>query len=161
MSIIAIRHGLSEANNHENYGTPAFDNPDSPLMPAGREQAIKLGGRLVDMLGIQLINEPVAVSMMRRSKETAELAGFQQLTAYPELNEEKGGLSDIEIIEALETKQPPEATRNAARHLIQSPPPERIWITHALLIAALCQELGVHQDKRFTPKFCEARELPI
>ena len=161
MSIIVIRHGLSEANNRENYGTPAFDNPDSPLMPAGREQAIKLGGRLVDMLNIQLINEPVAVSTMRRSQETALLAGFRQLTAYPELNEEKGGLSDAEIAEALKMRQPPEATRNAARQLIQNPPIERIWVTHALLIAALCQELGVYQDERFTPKFCEIRELPI
>jgi broad specificity phosphatase PhoE len=161
MSVIAIRHALSEANNRENYGTPAFDNPESPLMPIGREQATTLGRKLVAEYSIKLASEPVAASAMRRAQETAILAGFQRLSIYPELNEEKGGFSDADIVEALKTRRPPEATRKAARYLIEHPPQEKIWVTHALLIATLCQELDAYKSERFTPRFCEIRELPI
>ncbi len=161
MSIIAIRHGLSEANNRKNYGTPAFGNPESSLMPAGKEQAAELGRKLVAEYSIQIATEPVAVSMMRRTQETAIAAGFRKLAIYPELNEEKGGYSDVDIAEALRTRQPPEATKKAARFLIEHPPQEKIWVTHALLIATLCLELDIYKDERFTPRFCEIRELPI
>lgn len=161
MPVIVIRHGLSEANNRENYGTPAFGNPEASLMPKGREQAAALGERLIEVYNLDLSSEPVAVSMLRRTQETAIVAGFRWLHLYPELNEEKGGLSDPEVRAALQTRQPPEATIQAARHLIEHPPQEKVWITHALLIAALCRELGVYQDARFTPIFCEERILPI
>lgn len=161
MSIIVIRHGLSEANNRKNYGTPAFGNPEAPLMSEGREQASELSELLVRDFGIELADEPVAVSMMRRAQETAIVAGFRKLHLYPELNEEKGEMTDAETRIALETRRPPEATLTVARLLIEQPPTERIWVTHALLIATICQELGVYQDERFTPKFCEVRELPL
>jgi phosphohistidine phosphatase SixA len=161
MTKILVRHGLSEANNRDNYGTPAFGNPESPLMQIGKDQAIKLGKKLVDTYGLEIMSEPVAVSTMRRAQETAIVAGFSTLTVYPELNEEKGGLSDTAIAETLRLRIPPEATRKAARFLLEHPPEEKVWITHALLIATLCQELGIYTDERFTPKFCEIRELPI
>ena len=161
MPILVMRHGLSEANNRENYGTPAFGNPEAPLMPQGREQAIVLGGKLATEYGIEVALEPVAVSMMRRTQETAIVAGFRKLSLYPELNEEKGDMSDTDTAEALRTRRPPEATRIAARHLIEHPPTEKLWITHALLIATICQELGVYENERFTPRFCEIRELPL
>src|ERR1700722_9406332 len=110
MGKLAARHGLSEANNHENYGTPAFGNPEAPLMPAGREQSAEMGAILAVRYSIELANEPAAVSMMRRSQESAIVAGFRRLSIYPELNEEKGGLSDTEIREAIATKRPPKAT---------------------------------------------------
>lgn len=161
MSVLVVRHGLSEANNRKNYGTPAFGNPEAGLMPAGRDQAVMLGGRLATEFNVELGVEPVAVSMMRRTQETAIVAGFRKLAIYPELNEEKGGLSDADIAIALKTKCPPEATRIAARLIIERPPQEKIWITHALLIATICQELGVYGNARFTPKFCEVRELSL
>jgi phosphohistidine phosphatase SixA len=161
MSILVVRHGLSEANNRDNYGTPAFGNPKAGLMEAGEVQALAMGALLHDAFGIELVNEPVAVSMMRRTQETAIVAGFRNLSIYPELNEEKGGLSDSEIRTAIETKQPPEATKKAARLLIENPPSEIVWVTHALLIATLCQELGAYINERFTPRFCEIRELQI
>ncbi len=161
MKRLIIRHGLSEANNHENYGTPAFGNPDAPLMPKGRDQAGILGIQLADTYGIDLNNEFTAVSMMRRSQETAIVAGFRKLSLYPGLNEEKGGMSDEETKAALLTRRPPEATIVAARLLIEHPPDEMVWVTHALLIATMCQELGVYENDRFTPKFCEIRELDI
>lgn len=161
MSILVIRHGLSEANNRENYGTPAFGNPEASLMPAGREQASVLGELLVSDFGIELESEPVAVSMMRRTQETAIVAGFIKLHLYSELNEEKGNMTDAETRTALQARRPPAATIAAAKQLIECPPEEKIWVTHALLIATICQELGVYQDERFTPKFCEVRELPL
>lgn len=161
MSVLVARHGLSEANNRKNYGTPAFGNPEAGLMPKGRRQASELGGILAVKYGIELASEPVAVSMMRRTHETAIAAGFRKLSLYPELNEEKGGLPDAEIVHALETRRPPAATIAAARNIIENPPAEKVWIAHALLIATICQELGVYQNERFTPKFCELRELPL
>ena len=161
MKRLVIRHGLSEANNRENYGTPAFGNSEAPLMPKGRDQATLLGANLETTYGVDLFYEPVAVSMMRRSQETAIVAGFRKLSLYPALNEEKSGMSDDETRVALETKNPPDATRIAARLLIEHPPEEMVWVTHALLIATLCQELDVYVGDRYTPKFCEIRELDI
>lgn len=160
MKLVA-RHSLSEANNNLNYGTPAFGNPEAPLMPEGRLQAVEMGGILAVRYGIDVISEPVAVSMMRRSQESAIVAGFRKLHLYPELNEEKGGLSDLEIREAIATRRPPEATIRIARYLIENPPEEDVWIAHAFVIGTICQELGIYTDSRFTPKFGEIRELPI
>lgn len=161
MRILAIRHQISEANNRENYGTPAFGNPDAPLMPQGREAAPEIGERLEREYGFVIADQVVATSMMRRTQETAIAAGFRWLHVYPELNEEKGGLPDNEIREALTARTPPEATVQAAHALIENPPQEPIWFAHGLLIATLCQELEVHQDQRFVPRFGEIRELPI
>ena len=161
MSRLVARHGLSEANNRENYGTPAFGNPEASLMPQGRDQATELSGILAVRYSIEIPKVSVAVSMMRRSQETAIVAGFRKLHLYPQLNEEKGGMTDEETREALATRCPPEATIRAARYLIENPPEEKVWVTHALLIATICQELGVYTDERFVPKFCEIRELPI
>ncbi len=157
---LLVRHGLSEANNYENYGTPAFGNPESSLMPKGREQATKLGGLLVTRYTIDVATEPVAVSMMRRAQETAIVAGFRYLHICPELDEEKGGVPDEQVKEMLLNRQSPEATRTAARNLIENPPEEKVWVLHAWLIATICDELDINFE-RFTPKFCEVRELPI
>ncbi|CAN5611368.1 hypothetical protein BH23PAT2_BH23PAT2_06480 [soil metagenome] len=161
MSVLVMRHGLSEANNRENYGTPVFGNPEASLMLEGRQQAIALGGKLATEFSIELAVVPVAVSMMRRTQETAIVAGFRKLSIYPELNEEKGDMSDADTVIALKTRCPPEATKIAARYLIKHPPQEKLWITHALLIATICQELEVYENERFTPRFCEVRELPL
>jgi phosphohistidine phosphatase SixA len=161
MSILVVRHGLSEANNRENYGTPAFGNPDAGLMPKGEDQARNLGDLLVRDFGVDLTTEPVAVSELRRTQETAQYAGFQNLVIYKALNEEKGGLTDKEVLDYLVNRRSPDATIRAVRALIDNPPVERIWFTHAFVIATLCNELGVYGNARFTPRFCEVRELPI
>lgn len=161
MPILVARHGFSAANDRNQYGRPAFDNPESPLMPQGRDQAAELGEKLANEYGLDVVTEPVAVSMMRRTQETAIVAGFRWLHLYPELNEEKGGSKDEDMRAVLHERRPPAATRKAAQYLIANPPKERVWVTHALLIATLCQELGVYQDARFTPRFCEIRELPL
>lgn len=161
MTKLVVRHAFSTANDRDQYGTPAFGNPESPLMPQGIEQAIELGKKLTTLYGLDLNIEPVAVSMMRRTQETAIVAGFRWLHIYPELNEEKGGLSDNDVRLALQEKHSPDATRKAALHIIAHPPEESVLILHAFVIATMCQELDVYQDARFTPRFCEIRELPI
>lgn len=161
MSKLVIRHCLSEANNYENYGTPAFGNPEAPLTPRGREQATDLGRLLVVKYGIELNTEPVAVSMLRRTQETAIVAGFRHLSLYPELNEEKGGLTDEEVRAALLARYSPPATVDAVRKIIEDPPKEDVIIMHAYLIAAMGDVLGLYTDERFTPRFGEVREFPI
>jgi broad specificity phosphatase PhoE len=162
MKLVA-RHGFSDANDRDLYGTPAFGHPDARLTTLGREQAAELGVLLIVRHKIDIERTPVAVSELRRSQETAIGAGFRNLHIRPELNEVKGGLTDIEVREALDTRQPPEACIEAARRLISNPPPERVWVTHAFLIATLCQELGTYTEPsiKFTPRFCELRELPL
>ena len=130
-------------------------------MPLGRLQAVKLGETFVYKYGIDVSNESVAVSEARRTQETATVASFRKLHVYSALNEEKGGLSDHEIRTAINERRPPDAARRAARLLIENPPQERMWVFHALLSAAVCQELGVYQDAKFILGFCEIRELPI
>ena len=50
----------------------------------------------------------------------------------------------------------------AAELILESPPEERVWVTHGLVIASLCEVLGIaNQFEHFVPKFCEIRELPI
>jgi hypothetical protein len=161
MSKLVIRHEFSDANNRDLYGTPAFGNPNASLDPRGVENAIELGKILVVQYGIDVDNEPVAVSSMLRTQETAIYAGFRNLVIYPELNEEKGGLSDEEIREALHARQSPEATIQAVRRIIESPPTEQVIIMHAYLIATLGSELGLYTNARFTPRFGEIREFPI
>lgn len=160
-SILIIRHELSEANNEENYGTPAFGAHDAPLMPKGRLRAPAIGQQLVSDYGVILNEEVVATSMMRRTQETAVAAGFRWLHLYECLNEEKGGLSNSEILHAISDRNPPTMTQQVVDAILHNPPAERIWFTHGLIIATLCQKLGVHQEKRFIPRFGEIRELEI
>lgn len=161
MSKLFVRHGLSDANNHENYGTPAFGNPHAGLMADGWEQAVIMGQRLNSDFGVDTSTESVAVSTLLRTQETAIGAGFRNLVIYPCLDEEKGGMTDSETRWALDHRLSPEATIKAARFIIANPPEERVVITHAYIIATICNELGLYLDKKFTPKFCEIRELPL
>ncbi len=161
MAKLIIRHGLSQANNHENFGTPAFGNPQAPLMEQGQQQARDMGQILSDWHGIVLDESVVAVSTLRRTYETAKCAGFERMRFYSELDEVDHGLDYPELRIALETAAPPPAAVTAARKLLEDPPKEDIWIAHALLIATVCRELGVYQEEKFIPRFCEIRELPI
>lgn len=161
MRKLLVRHALSNANNRELYGTPAFGNPNSGLMPEGINQAINLGAFIVSEYGINISEENVATSRFRRTQQTATIAGFRHIYFYSSLNEVKGNLSDIEVREAINLKNPPKETKLAARNLINNPSIEDIWFTHGLLIAALCQELGLNNYDRFIPKFCEIREIEL
>jgi hypothetical protein len=161
MSVLVIRHGLSEANNRDNIGTLAFASKDAPLMELGREQARNLNIVLSIEYGIDVIDTPVATSELRRAQETAERAGFRKMLIYPALNEVAHGIALQGLREMLDQKQLPGVALEAARVILEEPPAQRIWVTHGLIIAGLCQMLDVAREARFIPRFCEIRELPI
>ena len=161
MSILVVRHGLSEANNRRNIGTLAFASEQAPLMPAGHEQARAMGRLLMDHYSIDSQLTPVAVSRLARTQQTASSAGFLDITPYTQLDEVKHGIELAELRAMLDAGKLPEIALREAEATLNNPPQQAIWITHGLRIAALCAVLGVHQNERLIPQFCEIRELPI
>lgn len=162
MSKFVARHSLSEANNRENHGTLLFGHPDAELMPLGREMAQEMGQVFERVHGIIPVRTRVAVSKMLRSQETALEAGFTDLEEYEVLDEVDTKLPHPELKKSIADRQHSEVALTAAQRILDSPPEEEVWVTHGLVIASLCEVLGVaDQFERFVPKFCEIRELPI
>lgn len=158
MSKLLVRHGLAEANDRN---SPAFGQADAPLMSLGIEQAMGSGANLVRYYGIDLQRDEAAASLMRRSQQSAQVAGFTVVRNYAVLNEVdvpktpelRAILDRGEII--------PEA-RKAAEAVLADPPVEKVWFTHGYLFATLCELTGVDtRGLRFIPRFGEIRELPI
>ncbi|MDO8335895.1 MAG: phosphoglycerate mutase family protein [Candidatus Saccharibacteria bacterium] len=162
MSTLVVRHSLSEANNRNNYGTPAFGHADAPLMPEGRQIAQNMGLELQSIYSITPTRTPAAVSKMLRSQETASEAGFIDITKYEILNEVDTKLPYPELKEAIANQQHTPIALKAAKFILDNPPKEQVWVTHGLVIASLCEVLGIsNQFEHFVPKFCEIRDLPI
>lgn len=163
MRKLVIRHSLSEANNRENLGTPAFASADAPLMDGGRIIANVLGITLHDTYHIDTVEAFAATSTMLRTSETAVCAGFdpRHLVAYPILDEVQKSRDFIELRTMLDAGIVPPEAIEAAYRVLENPPQEEIWFTHGLVIAGLCKVLGVYQDARVVPRFCEVRELVI
>ena len=163
MRKLAIRHSLSQANNRENLGTPAFASANAPLMDGGRIIASVLGITLHDTYHIDTTVALAATSTMLRTSETALCAGFDpsHLVAYPILDEVPKMREFAELRAMLDAGIVPPEAIEAAYRVLENPPQEEIWFTHGLVIAGLCKVLGVYQDARTVPKFCEVRELVI
>lgn len=162
MSKFVGRHSLSEANNRNNYGKPAFGHPDAPLMPEGRGIAQGMGVEFEVVHGIIPITTPAAVSKMLRAQETAREAGFIDLTEYEILNEVDTKLPHPDLKATMAKRESTEVALNTAELILRNPPKENVWFTHGLVIAGLCDVLGIaDQFENFVPKFCEIRELPI
>ena len=162
MSKLVGRHSLSEANNRNNYGTPAFGHPDAPLMDEGRSIAQRMGVEFEAVHGIIPVTTPAAVSKMLRAQETAREAGFVDLNEYKILNEVDARLPYPDLKDAIANRRHTSIALKTAELILENPPEEQVWITHGLVIASLCEVLGVaNQFERFVPKFCEIRELPI
>lgn len=164
MSKLLIRHGLSEANNRDNVGTMAFAAHDAPLMEPGKEQSRERAARLPLDYGIHIEAEPVAVSTMLRTWQTAECMGFttENISCYELLDEVTHGMEGAALRALLDSGGLPDAAIEAAHTILNSPPEERVWVTHGLVIASLCSVLGVSdQFERLIPRFCEARLLHI
>ena len=161
MRKLIIRHGLSEANNRNNIGTPAFGSAEAPLMAKGVEQAQMLGERLLTEFKIEIDETTVATSEMLRAKQTASNAGFTSSNSYALLNEIERDVPFPEFRKMLDEKRLPDSAYEVAEAILENPPVEEIWFSHGLVIAALSEVLGVAKDQRFVPKFCEIRELPI
>ena len=162
MPIFAIRHGLSEANNRDNIGTLAFAAKDAPLMEKGKEQAREGAARLSGDYGINPRTTAVAVSGLLRTRQTAEVMGFQRITSYESLNEVEHGMEGGALRVMLDVGQLPPAALRAAESILHQPPTEGVWITHGLVIAGLSRILDIDREfERLIPRFCEVRELPI
>ena len=157
-----VRHGLSQANNHENIGTPAFGSANAELMAEGWEHARRAGEILISHYGFTPATTPVATSRMLRTKQTAEGAGFvtTNMTEYPLLDEVTSHMSLDEIVDAIQSQQPPTYAIEQVEALLCSPPEEPIWFTHGFVIAAICYVRGI-TTTRFIPKFGEVREISI
>ena len=78
------------------------------------------------------------------------------------MNEVKPGIPAVRLKEMLENKNLPEAASFNAKRILKHPPVEPVWITHGLVIAGLCRELGIEDDyEHFIPKFGEIRDIKI
>lgn len=165
MSIYVVRHGLSQANNRDNFSTPAFGNKSAPLMPEGRMAAAKLKPIFKYTYSIDPTTAtiPVATSELARTQETALCAGFAVLNTYAILNEVERGLTLEDKLAVRERGLVPPEALAAAEELLNNQPEENIWFTHGLLIAGLCKHLNIYQDPRYRiiPHFCEIRQLPL
>jgi broad specificity phosphatase PhoE len=135
----------------------AFGTAGAPLNETGINQARALHERLMK-LGIDFVNEPVAVSELMRTHETAKHAGFQRLHVYDILNEVNTSSPELTMKNLERRILPPEAIA-AARRILANPPTERYWVTHGLIIAALCAELGQSDSKNLVPDFCSVSEI--
>jgi broad specificity phosphatase PhoE len=161
MSRILIRHGLSRANAG---GDEAFGRPNAELLPVGREAARNLTSVLEAKYGILPGQTPVATSELLRTAQTAREAGFSAVTPYRQLNEVIHGMDLLELRHMLrEERQTPVAAIQQAELILASPPEEKIWFTHGLVILGLYAVLGLERDSeaRYVPDFCEIIELPI
>ena len=158
MSVLVVRHGLSHANNRESL---AFANSSAGLKRDGRDQARVLGLVLRTNHHIDTSSTEVAVSEYKRTFETAKGAGFLKLAKYSILNEIDHGMTFKDLRALLDEGILPDAAILGAEAILQDPPDESIWVTHGLVIAGLCRVLGVNQEDRLIPRFCEIRELPL
>jgi hypothetical protein len=163
MSTLVIRHGISEANNRDNIGKPAFGHKDAELMPLGRQQARAVPGKLLAHYGIASSGIIVATSTLRRTQQTASDAGFPtaRQRQYEQLDEIEHGINGLELRAMLDAGILPEVALTGAQLTLESTPSQKIWFTHGLRIAGLCAILGVYQEEPLIPYFGEIRELPI
>lgn len=161
-TIYLVRHGLSQANNRENIGTPAFGAHDAELMDTGIEQARIAGRTLIGKYAL-LQTTSAAISTMRRTRQTAEEAGFTELIEYNQLDEIPVVLDDTiaERRARWHTGQLDDLVLEKAFETLLSPPKEQVWFTHGLRIAGICRVLDQYQDAHTIPKFGEVREVRL
>ena len=157
MPLYIARHGVSRANDRND---PAFGNPEAGLLNAGVDQAVAMGEKF-QQLGFNRSVTPVAVSYMKRSRQTALAAGFFILKPYQLLNELD--LSTAEKMTAKYSRQLPLDSLRQTETLLNNPPQEKIWHSHGLRAACIFKILDLYQDADdpFIMGFCEIREIPI
>lgn len=154
MKYFVARHGQTDANRITRV---AFGVKGPPINDAGNEQA-KLLKRVLLEKGVNPETEPIAVSELLRTKQTAESAGFKKIFINSLLNEINTG-DPKKTLELVAQAKVPDKAIEAAKALIASPPAEKVWVTHGLIIAALEILLEVSDKDKFIPDFCEVREI--
>ncbi|HEY4161390.1 MAG TPA: phosphoglycerate mutase family protein [Candidatus Saccharimonadales bacterium] len=155
-TILLVRHAYSGPIS-ASYAE--YDKAGGPIIEKGVAQAEGLG-RLLALRGVDVTQEPVAVSEMLRTRQTAERAGFTDIRANPLLNEVNTADPQRTLTLVTEGKLPEEAIA-AARAILANPPPENIWVTHGLPMAALLVELGLSDSEHFIPGNCEIRGIQL
>ena len=156
MKRYVIRHGHTGVKRAKR-GEFGVEGP--PLSELGRQQAAALKQKLTE-LGIDPNTEPVAVSELIRTHQTADLAGFKNLIVKPVLNEVQTGLPHEEFIKLFMAEKVAPAVLRRAQQVLDNPPAERVWVMHGLLIIGLRELLGV-KAQPFDPEFCSILQLNI
>lgn len=164
--VTLIRHAQSTANLMDEPGSMtegelAFVNRAAGLTELGEQQCYSLAPLLFSEYGIEPSTTLVAVSTYQRPKLTAELLGFLiNPTPYPQLDEVDHGISTRRIRELVRANRIPDIAVEAGRIALEQAPEEHVWVTHGLLIAGMCIELGiVDQFERPVPRQCEVRRI--
>ncbi len=155
--VIIIRHAKAIGGRHDRH---LFPKEGAPLSDEGRVAALKLK-TVLEQLGIDTEKEPVAISQLIRTKQTAQIAGFKKMNEYGILNEVNTGLSPEELNKVIANKDVPKIAKKAAMNLLKNPPKENIWVTHGMLIAALAEELGIIKKVLYIPELASATEIEI
>lgn len=156
-TVLVIRHAISEGGRHDRH---LFPKEGAPLSAQGILDAQGLHAQLVAH-NVDLENEPVAISELIRTRQTAEHAGLKNLSEYAMLNEVDSGLSPEELDAIIENKQVPKKAIAAAQKLLTNPPKESIWVTHGMLIAAMARELRIPPNELFVPDMATITALQI
>lgn len=153
---LLVRHAKTDANR---VIRQAFGKQGAPLNAAGIQQAKVLLQQLL-AYHLDLTEEPVAVSELLRTKQTAEFAGFTHIVVNSVLNEVN--TPDPQKTSALVQRGIlPEGATEAARKVLANPPKEMVWVTHGLLIAAILLELKLADSQKLIPDFCGVREIRL
>ncbi len=154
MNYLVIRHAKTDANR---LTRALFGKTGAPVNDEGKQQIEKLRLELLG-LNINLDIEPVAVSELMRTNQTAELAGFSNITINPLLNEVNTA-DPKQTLELVAQGKLPEEAITAANALLANPPKQKIWVTHGLVMAGLLEVLGLADTKDRIPKHCEIVEI--
>lgn len=164
-----IRHAHSTANDANvpegSAADLAFANRNAEISDRGKGQCVAFARTLREH-GIDVKRTPVAVSEYTRTKQTALLLGFPEelIKVYPVLNEVDYGMDLTALRESLRKNEIPPiafaAVRKSTLKVLQNQPPEKIWITHGLLIAGLTHWVEAEYE-RLVPRQCEMRYLPL
>lgn len=154
MKYLLIRHANAGMSDKARL---AYGKAGPPIRDIKDANITKLHQQLIK-LQVDFNNEPIAVSEMLRTKQTATVAGLAILNPYAILNEiDTGDIDNTLRLMAL-GEVPAEAIK-AANTIINNPPKERIWVTHGLLIAALQLATKTSNPNHFEPDYCEISEI--
>lgn len=156
MKYLVIRHAKTDANR---LTRAVFGKSGAPINDEGKQQAEKLHDELIK-LNIDPVTEPVVVSELMRTQQTAELAGFKKIEVNPLLNE-VNTMDPKHTLELVAQGKLPEEAIVAAKAILANPPKQRIWVTHGLVMAGILQVLKMAGIKNLVPKHCEIVEIDI
>lgn len=155
-TIYLVRHAESTGTR---YNRHEFSKEGAPLSAFGEQQATSLHKQF-EVLGVNF-DDTVATSQLMRTQQTSKLAGFKNRVAYKELNEIEHRLPKDAIEALITARKVTPAALDAAKLLLQNPPPESIWFTHGMLIAAIAELLDISKDQLFIPDMASINEIEI